>query len=454
MDKISKYYQDNKDKKILIWGLGLQGGGISAVKFFSKFTKNIKITDLKTAKQLKPSLNLIKNLNLTYTLGEHKKEDFLWADIIVINQDIFNKASDSPLFNLIKENDKKTETQTGLFFKLCACPIIGITGTRGKTTTTVAAYKLLKNHGFRVMFGGNIPHSHNIDKIEETTKKDYAILELSNFMLHGLHWQQQSPHIAIITSISPDHLASYETMSDYIYDKTAVCRYQTKQDFLIIKKDIDYEKNFTKHSQAKIIEFNKFSLPVDWQIQLKGDHNRENLGAICELAHILNIDDAMTQKTLTNFKGVEYRLQIVANQNGVTFINDTTASSPTAAQIALKSFPAEKIIWLAGGNTKNLPLDTLVETAKNQVKYFICLKGDATEGLIKMLKAKIKDWDQKYLGTFTDFKQAIQIAVDRAEKGDHVLLSPGFTSFAMFNNEFDRGDQFNWYLKEILAQKE
>lgn len=451
MDKINQYINQNRNKNILIWGLGLQGGGESAVRFFSRFTQNIRITDLKTEFQLIDTIRKLSDLPISYSLGGHNESDFFWADIILINQDIFNKSPNSPFLKLALDLGKKIETQTGLFFKLCHCPIIGITGTRGKTTTAVAANFLLQNAGYKTLLGGNIPNSDNLANISETKDIDYAVLELSNFQLHGLNFEKISPHIAIITSISPDHLISYQNPKDYLEDKKTICKYQNLPDYLIINSDISEKNFFLQEIRSQIIEFNDLNIPANWTLKLFGKHNRQNLAAVYQLAKILNINSEIIKNSICNFSGVKYRLEKIAEYKGISFINDTTASSPKAATIALESFPSGKIIWLAGGNSKKLPQEELIKTASAKVKKFILLEGDATKSLELDLSKHTNAWSEKYLGTYSNFKQAIELAWENANAGDIILLSPGFTSFALFNNEFERGDQFNQLVQKIIS---
>jgi UDP-N-acetylmuramoylalanine--D-glutamate ligase len=449
MSDYSIFIKKNLNKKVLIFGLGLQGGGVSSAKYFSKITKNIRITDLKNEDQLKPSLDIIEDIPFGKTFGTHKFEDIDWADIVVFNQDIFNKDPNSPYLAYAQQKNKQIETEIGLFFQLAQCPIIGITGTRGKTTTTIAINNLLKKAGFKTFLGGNIPESQNLAQVEQAHFCDYAVLELSNFQLHGLNLKKLSPHISVVTSISPDHLISYKRIEDYISDKVTICKYQTENDYLVIKQNVPFYDSFVNQTKAKIINFSSSTLPVDWDLNLKGIHNRENLSAVYKVGQILKINPQILKSAITSFSGVPFRLETIANINGVEYVNDTTASTPSAALIALKSFPKNKIIWIAGGNTKNLPQEELVETASKVVKKYVLLKGNATQNLIKQLKEKDNNWNDKYLGLFDDLAKAVNTAFQSAQKDDIVLLSPGFTSFAMFNNEFDRGRQFNEIVSKL-----
>jgi UDP-N-acetylmuramoylalanine--D-glutamate ligase len=296
------------------------------------------------------------------------------------------------------------------------------------------------------MVGGNIPNAGVLDRVEETQDLDYVVLELSNYQLRGLHLKQISPHIAVITSIYPDHLISYPTdtlegsMQLYIQDKKAIYAYQDQDDILILKQQQDYFEDFATEAKAQIHYFSQDTLPEDWQLKLIGSHNRENLAAVYKLGKILEIDEKTIKQSLTNFSGVAHRLQVVVQHQGVTYINDTTATTPIAAQTALNSYPKGKIIWIAGGNSKNLPQKDLIETATERAKFIVLIDGDATPKLQKDLLKSTPA--QKISPIHTSFKEAVREAKRNANFGDTILLSPGFTSFGMFKNEFDRGNQF------------
>ncbi len=451
MSKLQNFIDTNRNKRILIFGLGLQGGGVGVVKFFSTFSKEIRVTDIKNEDQLYPSLEKLKDVTAHFTLGRHEEDDILWADIIVVNPDIWNKAPDSPYIQLAVRLNKQLETEAGLFMQLCECPVIGVTGTRGKTTTTLAIAELLEKAGKRIVIGGNLPDSETLLQIKKTETADFAVLELSNFQLRGLHMKQLSPHIGVITSISPDHLSSYPNMETYVTDKKAIYLYQREGDYLVFFDDGQWSEVFAREAHSQMHRFSQSTIPQDWHLNITGNHNRQNMGAVLTVGKILGITDEVIFQAVTGFKGASFRLETIVEHNGVKFINDTTATTPTAATIALNSFPEGKIIWIAGGNTKNLPQDELVRTAAHSVKKLILLAGTGTDQFLKDLQSVMNNWSDVYLGTYADFKAAIEKACSVASPGDVVLLSPGFTSFGMFANEFERGREFNRIVQEVIA---
>jgi len=444
MSKLSNYRKSVKGKRVLIFGLGLQGGGVGAARFFARNKAKVRVTDLKTRKQLAPSIDKLKKYPIDYVLGKNREKDVLWADIVVVNPDVWNKNADNPLVNLAFDIGKKVETPMALFVELAECPVIGITGTRGKTTTTVMINEILKKAELKTILGGNIPNSATLDSIEQTKKADYAVLELSNYQLHGFHLKKISPHIAVLTNIYPDHWASYSSEKEYIYDKSAIYRYQKKGDYLVLPDNKNYRlPGLSQEPTPGVV------LPVDWRFKVPGEHNRENAALALKVGEILKIKKPVIKKALTSFAGVPFRLEKVAVRNGATFINDTTSTTPTAANIALKSFPKGKIILIAGGNSKNLPLEKFAKTTVKRAKHLILLKGTGTKEFKKEIQKKFTPAQGWILGRFDDLKKAVKAAYKKAQKGDVILFSPGFTSFAMWENEFERGKEFNKIISNI-----
>ena len=394
---------DFKDKKVLIMGLGLHGGGVSVAKFFLKQKAKVLITDLKTKSQLKESLAKFaedRSSQLKLVLGKHREEDFKNVDLIIKNPDV---PSTSPYLKIARKNNIPIKSDIEIFFDLCPGEIIGVTGTKGKSTVATLIYRLMKEK-YQVVLAGNIGVSP-LEFLAEMSKDSKIILELSSFALEGL---RKSPHIAVITNIFPDHLNRYKNFSEYKKVKENIFKYQTKKDILILNKN-----------PAQILE---------------------------EIAKIYNIPSDKVKKVLRNFKGIPHRQEFVADKNGVKYFNDTTATNPGAVKFALKTFRKKysnsKIILIAGGEDKRLSYRSLAKHIGDKIDYLIFLPGSATELLKRDLK-KFPFYEVKSM------KEAVRKASSLASKGDIVLLSPGAASFNLFKNEFDRGDQFKTAVKKL-----
>ncbi len=432
-----------KNKKITVMGLGLLGRGIGDVKFLAKEGAKLTVTDLKTDKQLSKSVAQIKNLSVDLVLGQHRKKDF-------INKDFILKAAgvplDSPFIKTAREHEIPIKMDDSWFAEYCPCPIIGVTGTRGKTTTTSLIYEFLKLTGKKVYLSGNIVPQATLPLLKKVKVNDLVVLELSSWQLQGWSEEKISPHIAVITNIFPDHLNYYKTMVAYVNDKKAIYKYQTPDDYLILNRDNPYSEIFAKEAKSKIIWFSDKDVPKNWRLQIPGKHNLSNVAAAIKVAEIFKIKQNKIKNTVEQFLGVPNRLELLRYYKGIKYYNDTTATTPDAVIAALKSFN-QKIVLLAGGTDKKLDFKKLAKEIKQNVKALILFEGSATEKLVKELKKNNFNKNIIFVDSMSEaFKQAKYIL----QPGDIFLLSPGAASFGMFNNEFDRGEQFK---KQVLKIK-
>lgn len=438
-----------KDKKILILGLGLNQGGVGASKFFANQGGDVLVTDLKDKTVLKSSIDQLrkyKNIkNIKYRLGEHKYKDIDWADIVIRNPAL---RPDNP-FRIYAEKQQKSQTDISIMLDFInPNQIIGITGTKGKSTTANLIYSSLKDVGKKVILAGNIGRSP-LDLVGQVTKDFLYILELSSFQLEGFDVRKVSPKYSVITNVYVDHLNYYSSMDDYINSKKIIAKYQTKNDFLFLRHNdpITSNNKFLDNIKSKIIFFSPKDLPKDFKPKLKGEHNLYNIAAALKIGLTFSIDKKILIKSLKNFEGVEYRLQLIKNWNGVKIINDTAASSTAGAVEALKTYPNS--ILIAGGMDKNLELSEFVKLIKSNAKSVYFLEGDGTEKVVKQLVKQ----NSKHLikGTFNNFDDLLEFAKKEVKKGDVILFSPGFTSFNLFQNEWDRGKRFNEAVEKIFV---
>lgn len=420
-----------KNKKVVIMGLGLHGGGVGVAKFFCVQKANVTITDLKTKEQLSESIEKLKKFKIEYHLGGHKEEDFINADLIIRNPDV---PSASPYLEIARKNNVPVETDISLFFKLSEAFIIGVTGTKGKSTTSSLIYHLLEAKYKRTFLAGNIGVSP-LELLPKIKKEDRVVLELSSFELEGL---TQSPNIAVITNILPDHLNRYGSMAEYIESKKIIFKYQKKNDILVLNNDDPIVREFAKEAKSKIVFFSKSIKPNGYK--LFGEHNLSNLSAAIEVAKILKVPTKTIEKSLKGFKGVPSRQEFVKEINGVKYFNDTTATMPEATITAINTFsdnfPNSRLILICGGQNKGLEYDKLAGVIKNKVDKVIMLPGSASD----KIKGSLSDYAN--IHEVSSMQQAVQKAKELSKKGDLVILSPAAASFNLFKNEFDRGKQF------------
>lgn len=438
----AKLKKQFKDKRVLIVGLGLLGGGVGLAKFFCNLGAQVIVTDAKKNEELLPSIVLLKEYPVKYILGKHRMEDFVKADFI------FKGPSVPWTLPGIIEAEKKgipVEMEASFFASLCQATIIGITGTRGKSTVAMMVYEILKNNLKNVYLGGNVSHVSTINLLNQVVKESFVVMELSSWALSGFHRKKISPHIAIFTNFFPDHLNYYKNMNDYLYDKKAIYLYQKPEDYLILNESL---LQFNIKSKSKMVFYKATDFPYESKY-IKGKHNNENAAAAFRVAEVLRLDRGHAGVVIKQFKGLPFRQEIIGQKEKVVFINDSTSTTPVATIAAIETFSDRPIYLILGGNAKNLPLNTLINQLI-KVKKIILLKGLLTNGILPILRKKYSD---KLSLVYDDLERATQEAYRLAKNANeeaYVLFSPGATSFSMFKNEFDRGESFTAQVKKIV----
>ncbi|RJR31029.1 UDP-N-acetylmuramoyl-L-alanine--D-glutamate ligase [Candidatus Parcubacteria bacterium] len=456
-----------KNKKVLVMGLGICGGGAAVASWFSKNGAKVTVADLKSKRQLSESMMKLKGLPIKFIFGKHKRRDFVGYDLVVQNPAVPN---DSKFLKIARSSGAQIENEATLFFKLHnPKKIIAVTGTRGKSTVSTLIQKILCQKYKNILLAGNIAKLPMLEAVEKINKNEMVILELSSWHLERLQASRVSPFLAVITNLMPDHLNRYSTLNRYYQAKKNIMQYQDSSDFAILNKDCALLANLEKKYDSKKIWFSKNKMIQDgiyfhngnffWQqnkksskivsikvLRLKGSHNIENAMAALAVAKILNLNNSQIARGLKSFSGLGGRLEVVQKENGITFVNDTTSTTPEAAIAALKTFPPKRVILIAGGSDKKLKFQNLAYEIKKSCKRVILFKG---EGSIKIRKSLLRVGYKRIIGNVATMRRALSYARQAAVEGDIVLLSPACASFGLFANEFDRGRQF----KKILTRK-
>lgn len=445
-------------------GIGLHGGGVATVRFFASAGAKVIATDMKSEKELKISLEKIKDLkNVTYVLGQHRMDDFTNVDMVVKGPAV--PWSSKHIQAALKEN-VPVEMDSGLFFKMCKLPIVGVTGTKGKTTTATLIAEMLIASGKNV-FKAGIGQKPVLDLLEKISEAQggVVVFELSSWRLSALGRACLSPHIAVITNIHRDHLNYYGTMDKYVADKKNIFSNQKTEDFFVLNYDSEMTRILADEAKGKIIYFTanaKVDSPNDYvgvkegkiffrskgaekdicdlnDIKLRGGHNIGNILAAVAAASVFGAAPEKICEAIKNFKGVPHRLELVREIDGVKYYNDTAATMPDAAIAGIHSF-SEPIILIAGGADKDLEFKCFAKAISDKVKRLIFLKGEATE----KIKSELGNLDKMKIidSEFDSMEKAVIRAKSVAGPGNVVLLSPGAASFGLFLNEFDRGDKF------------
>ena len=452
-------FMDLHGKRVLVMGLGLQGSGMAAARYAAQQGALVRVTDMKSEQVLAPSVKALSGLPIEFILGQHREEDFRWAEIVIRNPGV---SRNSPYLLLAQAHGAHIEMEIALFFLACPGRIIGVTGTRGKTTTTSLLYEILRASGLPTIIGGNVAGVETLSLLPQIKPDTQVVLELSSWQLEGLAPHKISPPIAVMTNVYPDHLNTYDGMEDYAEAKANIFRHQTSADLAIFNYDNPWTRRFGEEAPGKTWftslqrqgSFERGSAHVEpflfTTTPLAGQHNLENILLATTTARRLGVADDVIDETVRRFHGVPHRLEEVRVLNDVRFINDSASTTPVAGRVALEAF-AGPIVLVAGGNTKHLPLEQWPERIVQRCRDVVLLPGSGTDELLPALhdEVKLQNVDDPVRGVFSDFKQALDAAVRLTRPGDVLLFSPGFTSFGMFLNEFDRGDKFVAYLNEL-----
>ena len=451
---------DLRGKRVLIMGLGLHGSGIASARYAAQQGAQVRVTDLRSAEVLAPSIAALEGLPIEYVLGQHRDEDFAWAEIVLRVPGV---KRTSPYLRIAHEHGAQIEQEIALFFSACPGRIIGVTGTRGKTTTSTLLYELLKATSQHTVLGGNVSGVETLSLLPSITPQTQVVLELSSWQLEALEPHRVSPAVAVLTNIYPDHLDTYDGMEDYAAAKANIYRHQRPGDLAVFNYDNDWTRRMGEEAPAEQTWFASLTrggsfrrgsselMPFAYRdTPMRGTHNLENVLLATTTARLLGIPAETIARVVRDFQGVAHRLQEVAVINGVRYINDTTSTTPVAGEAALRAFDGP-VVLVAGGNSKNLPLAGWPAAIVQRCRDLILLKGSGTDELLPALEAEAhrQNLPNPLRGVFDTFPAALDAAVSLTKPGDTLLFSPGFTSFGMFLNEFDRGDKFIAYVERI-----
>src|SRR3972149_241566 len=431
-----------KNKKIAVIGIGLEGK--SSAEFLKKHGASVEIRDK--------------------TQGEDYLKDLDKFDLIV-------RSPRVRIAELITHNSelitKKLTSQTKLFFELCPTKnIIGVTGTKGKGTTSSLIYEMLKADGRDAYLGGNIGVPP-FDFLEKLTKDSWVVLELSSFQLLDL---ARSPHIAVFLMVTSEHLDYHKDVLEYISAKRNLLRFQTENDFAILNHDYPVSNESDIYGDGKVyyvsrereVEEGCFALGNQIVLRLKGndvplidtrelflrgDHNHENVCAASLAAYLAGVKAGTITQVLKSFKGLEHRLELVAEIAGVEYYNDSFSTTPETAIAAIKSFKNPEILIL-GGSSKNSNFEELgkIISSQDNIRTIIGIGEEWPQ-----IKSKIKNniSDLMLIEGASSMKQIVLAASKIAKPGDVVLLSPACASFGMFQNYKDRGKQFKKEVRKL-----
>lgn len=427
------FCKEMNGKRVLVLGLGSLGGGEGVARTLQKAGAVVRISDKKTAQELESTLIRLQELPLEYSLGVELLSDVDWADIIVKNPSV---PVENPLLLHARKTGKPIVNDVTLFLQHTKTKTIGITGTRGKSTTTAMMSAVLQLIDPHSNTAGNIPGEPCLPLLETEHDQSWTVLELSSFQLEGCHEAKISPNAVIVTNLHPDHLNRYPSMEAYAEAKAAILAYQHADDVAVLSKRNAWTPFFQRYVKGTFTLYSVEDLPENLVLRVPGEHNKENAAAVFALCALLKFPVDTVRRALENFSGVPFRLQTVATKRGVRFINDTTSTTPVALIQALRSIPG-RLHMIVGGSSKGLPIEEAAHELNEKSSDIYLLQGSGTSQLRPYLREEL------IAGEYDNLSQAVQAAYAQSQAGDAVVLSPGFASFGMFRNEFDRGTKFN-----------
>lgn len=440
-------------RRVLVMGLGLFGGGVGAVRFLCREGARVTVTDLRPAEALRESLRALESLPVVYRLGGHEAADFRAADLIVANPGV---PRSSPFLKVAGNRGVPVTTEICLFAERCKAPVMGITGSSGKTTTTSLVGEMMRRKKPRTMVGGNIGGSL-LDRLEEITPDTQVVLELSSFQLDRLTDQKWSPQTAVITNFAPNHLDIHGSLEAYKRAKRQIIAHQGEGDVEVLNGDDPEVRQWS--GDGRRVLFGTQRTPRcdvyldDCQIRhrmgrseqticpagavaLPGRHNLSNALAACGAALTNGVTESDIAAVLRTFKGVPHRLERVAEIRDVTYYNDSIATSPDRTQVALSALP-RGVVLIAGGYDKGLAFGALGRHIGQRVSHLV-LTGQTADAIA----ASVPAGSPTRILRADSLEDAVSAAAGRAGPGSTVLFSPASASYDCFRNFTDRGERF------------
>lgn len=454
-DKLNSFYKSLHNKKVSFIGLGRSHREL--LPMFASKGAIVTLRDKRTREQIGEEADKLEALGIKLTLGENYLENLCEEDIILRTPGM---NYFTPALQQARKSGAFVTSEMELFFDLCPCKIYAVTGSDGKTTTTTVISEFLKAQGFSVFLGGNIGFPL-LPRIEQIGPDDRAVVELSSFQLISM---RKSPDVAVITNVAPNHLDVHKDMQEYIDAKRNIYLHQGGISRTVINADNEITASFLPEIRGEAMQFSRRITPalgcylaedgtltmndrhsitpvlhMD-EIRIPGIHNVENyLAAISAVWGEVSKENIVS--LAKNFGGVEHRIEFVRELDGVTWYNDSIASSPTRTIAGLNSFK-QKLILIAGGYDKKIPFEPLAPKIIEKVKVLILMGVTAPKIEAAVTSCESYDPDKLTILHVSSMQEAVQKAREVAEKGDIVSLSPACASFDLYPDFEARGRHF------------
>ena len=453
-----EYIDSLNTKRIAVIGAGVSNQPLIAL--LCEHGCNVTVCDQRSKEDMGELAEKLTEQGASLHLGAAYLEGLEAFDMI------FRTPGLLPLnANLLKAKEAGVEitSEMELFFRFCPCKTIAITGSDGKTTTSSIIAELLRASGKTVHLGGNIGRPLLCD-IPHMSADDICVLELSSFQLHSMYCK---PNVAVVTNVSPNHLDVHPDFEDYVVSKKSIFLAQDEDCLLVVNGDNEITDGFAAEAKGNVLRFSRKQpiahgvyyadgkimrgddvvIHID-EIKIPGMHNVENYMAACCAVSGL-VDDETFRQVAREFSGVQHRLELIRVHNGVKYINDSIASSPTRAVAGLRSFKeTDSIILIAGGHDKHVPFDEMAdEVCKRCKALFLC--GESAQAIADAMYASANYTKEFPMFINEEWTANVLAASEYAEEGDTVLLSPACSSFDFFKNFAERGNLFRKIVMEL-----
>jgi UDP-N-acetylmuramoylalanine--D-glutamate ligase len=427
-----------RDKRVVIMGLGQFGGAVGAARYLAERGADVLVTDLGEAEALRSATDQLSDLAIEYRLGEHRTEDFTAADLIVVNPAVDRR--DNPYLHAAQTAGARLTSEIDLLIDAACRGVgrrrtVGVTGTAGKSTTVAMIGRALRA-GFgeqRVHVGGNLGGSL-LTELDRIRDEDWIVLELSSFMLETIHdW---SPHIAVVTNFAANHLDRHRTLDAYARAKQTALRHQDPGDRAVLGPSV---WNWRLETPAVAVEVDA---PLDLALKAPGEHNRMNAALAVAAAEAAGVGRDDAAEAVAGFEGLPHRLRLVAERGGVRYYDDSKSTTPASAMLAIDSFDPGTVHVILGGYDKRADMTAVARHAADRCRaiYAIGQTGPAIADAAEQRRDETRaDCPVERCG---DLAIAVAAAVDAAQSGEVVVLSPGCASWDQFPNFEHRGRRF------------
>jgi UDP-N-acetylmuramoylalanine--D-glutamate ligase len=432
-------------RKALVIGLAREG--LDLTQFLTAHGASVVVSDQKSTDELSEAVGQVTGGEVTLKLGGHDVSHLDGVDMVFASPGV---PPEHELLQAARSQHIQLSSLVELFFALCPAPILGITGSAGKSTTTSLLGDIFAAAGRDVFVGGNIGRPL-LGQLAQMSRSSWVVMELSSFQLEPLH---VSPHIALVTNVTPNHLDRHPTMDAYWAAKGQILAHQSPSDWAVLNADDAWTLRYRPHARLlrfslqgvvegaylagqRVMLLGEPLLDIA-DVPLRGRHNLANVLAAAAAAHTAGIDRQSMQAAIRDFKGVAHRLQTVGERDGVRFVDDSIATAPERSIAALLAYD-EPLVLVAGGRDKHLPMQEWATLITKRVKHVILL-GEMSELVADALQAA--DPSYQSITRATSMDEAVAEAARVARSGDVVLLSPGGTSYDMYTDFEERGRDF------------